>query len=199
MEQKKLEADKRSQKIFIVERIKTVEEISQELTLSPKELKSYEAFYNRNHSRFQFKNMLLIFTSFALNQTILFMRSSKYHDSIIGLNKCSTNNNIVILLLFMSNILFTLVTYYIKRNEEYHKDLVHYRPDERYFTPRHRFLKLYLGGWIAGFSAGLIGIGSGIIMVSFCLSDGIVAREAASIAGVSQFMISLNGLVSVLD
>jgi len=72
----------------------------------------------------------------------------------------------MILVLMLANALYTFLVYYNKRNEEYYKDLCHYRPEERFYKPKNRFFKFYLGGFLAGFFAGLAGIGAGIIMVT---------------------------------
>lgn len=52
------------------------------------------------------------------------MRSNKYNKSIIGLDPCSFDNNLMILVLLGANFIYTSLVYWHKRNEEYCKDLV---------------------------------------------------------------------------
>ena len=52
------------------------------------------------------------------------MRSNKYNNSIIGLNECTLENNLMLFAIIGFNLLFSLLVYWNKRNEEYYKDLV---------------------------------------------------------------------------
>lgn len=123
------------------------------------------------------------------------MRSNKYNHSILGLDPCTVNNNLIILVLLGANVIYTSLVYWNKRNEEYYKDLVLFRPEERFFTPTKTFWLYYIGGWLAGFSTGFVGMGGGIILVAFLLHHKIIAREAAATSAFGSFMISLNSLI----
>ena len=52
------------------------------------------------------------------------MRSNNYNNSIIGLDSCTFANNLIIFVLLAANLLYTTFVYWVKRNEEYKKDLV---------------------------------------------------------------------------
>lgn len=69
---------------------------------------------------------------------------------------------------------------------------------ERYFTPMSRFLKIYAGGFAAGFIAGAFGIGAGLILIPVLLSCGLNARCASATSAFNNFMISLNNLITLL-
>ncbi|CAD8055924.1 unnamed protein product [Paramecium primaurelia] len=195
--QKQLEIDKRDKKVLIIEKIKTKEDMANETNLDEKELKQYEKFYINDHKKIQIKNLCFIFGSFIVNQTIVLMRSNKFNNSIIGIDACTLENNLVLILILCANFIYTTLVYWNKRNEEFYKDLVQYRPDFRYFTPKKTFWFYYLGGCLAGFSTGFIGMGGGLIMVSILLHKQIIAREAAATAAFGTFMIALNSLIQL--
>ncbi|CAD8079318.1 unnamed protein product [Paramecium sonneborni] len=195
--QKQLELDKRDKKVLIVEKIKTKEDMLNETNLDEKQLIQYENFYINDHKKIQIKNLCFIFGSFIVNQTIVLMRSNKYNNSIIGIDACTLENNLVLILILCANGIYTILVYWNKRNEEYYKDLVQYRPEFRYFTPKKTFWLYYLGGCAAGFSTGFIGMGGGIIMVSVLLHKKIIAREAAATSAFGTFMIALNSLIQL--
>ncbi|CAD8138282.1 unnamed protein product [Paramecium pentaurelia] len=195
--QRQLEQDKRNSKVFVSEKIKTREEMAKETNLDEKLLNKYEQFYVNDHNKIQIKNICFVIGSFIINQAIILMRSNKYNNSIIGLDPCSVENNLIILVLLGANFIYTSLVYWNKRNEEFYKDLVQYRPNYRFFTPRKIFWQYYFAGWLAGFSTGIIGMGGGIIMVSFLLHNKIIAREAAGTAAFGSFMISLNSILQL--
>ncbi|CAK72559.1 unnamed protein product (macronuclear) [Paramecium tetraurelia] len=195
--QRQLEQDKRNNKVFVSEKIKTREEMAKETDLDEKLLNKYEEFYVNDHNKIQIKNICFVIGSFIINQTIILMRSNNYNNSIIGLDPCSVENNLIILVLLGANFIYTSLIYWNKRNEEYYKDLVQYRPKHRFFTPRKIFWQYYFAGWLAGFSTGIIGMGGGIIPVAFLLNNKIIAREAAATAAFGSFMISLNSLLQL--
>lgn len=52
------------------------------------------------------------------------MRTNRFNDSIIGINPCTLENNLMILALIVANLMYTSLVYWNKRNEELYKDLV---------------------------------------------------------------------------
>lgn len=52
------------------------------------------------------------------------MRTNRFNNSIIGLDPCTFENNLIILLLLGANFIYTTLVYWNKRNEEIYKDLV---------------------------------------------------------------------------
>ena len=52
------------------------------------------------------------------------MRSNNYNNSILGLNPCTIANELIIFVLLGANIIYSAFVYWVKRNEEYQKDLV---------------------------------------------------------------------------
>lgn len=95
-----------------------------ETNLDEKQLKQYKKFYINDHNKFQIKNLCFIFGSFFVNQTIILMRSNKYNNSIIGLDKCTLENNLMLFVIIGINLTYTFFVYWSKRNEEYYKDIV---------------------------------------------------------------------------
>ncbi|CAD8131371.1 unnamed protein product [Paramecium sonneborni] len=178
----------------LIKKQKLKEEMSIETNFDEKQLNQYQQFYLNDHKKFQIKNLCFILGSFFINQTIILMRSNKYNNSIIGLNKCTLENNMILFAIVGVNIAYSLIVYWNKRNEEYHKDIVQYRPNQRIFKQKKLFLFYYLGGFLAGFSTGFLGMSGGIIIVTFLLSQKIIAREAAATAAFGSFMISINSL-----
>ncbi|CAD8108307.1 unnamed protein product [Paramecium primaurelia] len=196
--QKRLEQDKKENIILVNQKIKTQEDMANETNFDEKLLNQYQQFYKNDHKKFQIKNLSFIFGSFFVNQTIILMRSNKYNNSIIGLDKCTLENNLILLAIIGINLTYTFFVYWSKRNEEYYKDIVQYRPNQRFFKEKKQFFFYYLGGFLAGFSTGLLGMGGGLIMVTFLLSQKIIAREAAATAAFGSFMISLNSLIQFI-
>ncbi|CAD8085192.1 unnamed protein product [Paramecium primaurelia] len=194
-QQKRLEQDKRENIVLVDQKIKTQEDMSIETNFDEKLLNQYQKFYINDHKIFQIKNLCFIFGSFFVNQTIILMRSNKYNNSIIGIDKCTLENNLILLAIVGINITYTFFVYRSKRNEEYHKDIVQYRPNQRFFKEKKQFFFYYFGGFLAGFSTGFLGMGGGLIMVTLLLSKNIIAREAAATAAFGSFMISLNSLI----
>lgn len=52
------------------------------------------------------------------------MRSNKFNNSIIGIDACTLENNLVLILILCINCIYTTLVYWNKRNEEFYKDLV---------------------------------------------------------------------------
>lgn len=98
--------------------------MANETNLDEKELKQYEKFYINDHKKIQIKNLCFIFGSFIVNQTIVLMRSNKFNNSIIGIDACTLENNLVLILILCANFIYTTLVYWNKRNEEFYKDLV---------------------------------------------------------------------------
>ncbi|CAD8212102.1 unnamed protein product [Paramecium octaurelia] len=196
--QKRIEQDKRENVILVNQKIKTQEDMASETNFDEKQLTQYQKFYINDHSKFQIKNLCFIFGSFFVNQTIILMRSNKYNNSIIGLDKCTLENNLILLAIIGINLTYTFFVYWSKRNEEYYKDIVQYRPSQRFFKDKRQFFFYYMGGFLAGFITGFLGMGGGLIMVTFLLSQKIIAREAAATAAFGSFMISINSLIQFI-
>ncbi|CAD8108097.1 unnamed protein product [Paramecium primaurelia] len=186
--QKRLEQDKKENIILVNQKIKTQEEdMANEKNFYEKLLNQYQQFHKNDHKKFQIKNLSFIFVSIFVNQTIILMKSNKHNNSIIDLDKRTLENNLILLAIIGINLTYTFFVYWSKRNEEYYKDI-----------RKKQFFFYYLGGFLAGFSTGLLGMGGGLIMVTFLLSQKIIAREAAATAAFGSFMISLNSLIQFI-
>ncbi|KAM3146178.1 hypothetical protein pb186bvf_001835 [Paramecium bursaria] len=150
------------------------------------------------NSKFPIIPITLILFSFTLNQVIIQMRATPRSESIIGLKACTWQNDMMILVLIFANIIYTTIVWFYGRKKELQMDQYKFNTEERYFTPFTRFALIYLGGFGAGFTSSILGLGAGFIMVPTMLQAGLVARCASSTSAVNNLMISLTNLITLL-
>ncbi|CAK88144.1 unnamed protein product (macronuclear) [Paramecium tetraurelia] len=170
--------------------------------------KIFKQFQEESTSRFPILPILLAFGNFALNESIILLRTTSYqtspyfypNDKDFGdqFSACEPWNFYVMLLLFGVNFVFTLLVFFYMRKQELLKNTVQFNVNERYFTPRTRFFMIYGAGWATGFIAGFLGMAAGLTMLVTLMEFNLVAAAAGATANYGYFIICLQVFISFI-
>ncbi|KAL4483024.1 hypothetical protein ABPG74_019050 [Tetrahymena malaccensis] len=137
--------------------------------------------------------MFLVFTFIGI------AKGGKGFESIFGIQKCDNLYYLLTALQLISSIVFMLLIYLQQKNLHEYKILIKYEFDRQDFKfSNYNFFILSLSGLVAGSVTGMLGMGSGLIILPILLYLGCHTRVCSSTSGFMYLFIGGTSIIYVL-
>jgi uncharacterized membrane protein YfcA len=140
--------------------------------------------------RQEWSNIRLLFVSFFVVVTSAFLRGSDQTPSLIGLERCTLENWLVMGATHIALIWLSYIGY--SRNKNTPKDILDKGDSYIIFVDQSYRWKILLAGFLSGTFSGIAGVGGGLLFSLYLLSLGFSLTATGSVTTLSVFGSSVN-------